>query len=92
MYQDTCPNCGYCKHCGRGANPYQQPYKHPYLNPIPWWQNPQPTFQTTSGTAIETAIDYTIKTPSTSALTQYSKLHQGDKQTNPLNPNNKTSR
>ena len=40
-YQDffhTCPNCGYCPHCGRGGYrtyPYQPPYV-PYTTPI-WY-------------------------------------------------------
>jgi hypothetical protein len=40
---NTCPNCGYCPHCGRGGHqfqPYQQPwqgYPQPYLGDLPGW-------------------------------------------------------
>ena len=30
--EESCPNCGYCKHCGRGGGYWTQPY-YPY----PWW-------------------------------------------------------
>jgi hypothetical protein len=30
----SCPNCGYCPHCGRGAAPY---------NPYPYYPSPAPT-------------------------------------------------
>lgn len=37
----SCPNCGYCPHCGRGGGWYPQPWTWPY-NPLPWspWQGP----------------------------------------------------
>lgn len=30
---NTCPNCGYCPHCGRSA----QPHFTPYIQPSPTW-------------------------------------------------------
>jgi hypothetical protein len=34
----TCPNCGYCRHCGRGGSwyPYKPPYTEPYRGPF-WY-------------------------------------------------------
>ena len=52
--KETCPNCGYCPHCGRSAQPY---YPQPYYPVTPWWQAPyypQPTWVCgSSGTAIQ---------------------------------------
>lgn len=32
----TCPNCGYCPHCGRGTIP--MPYRPIYISPYPsYW-------------------------------------------------------
>lgn len=40
--ETTCPNCGYCRHCGRGAiaRPYLSPYVAPYYpgHYGGWWQ------------------------------------------------------
>lgn len=41
---ETCPNCGYCKHCGRGGHQVYPMY------PSPWWQVPSyPTWIGTGG-------------------------------------------
>jgi len=39
-HNKSCPNCGYCPHCGRSNNPY--PYTYPYYPSYPneWWQTP----------------------------------------------------
>lgn len=29
----TCPNCGYCRHCGRGGDYWGRPWN----NPLPYW-------------------------------------------------------
>lgn len=35
---DVCPNCGYCKACGRGNGYWYQPYTYPYTVTTPqWW-------------------------------------------------------
>lgn len=55
----SCPNCGYCPHCGRGGyytNPYPTPYwyQQPYTAPSwgPLYQGaPQPTEVPGSGLA-----------------------------------------
>jgi hypothetical protein len=61
MTGDSCPNCGYCKHCGRSDSMY---YRIQPLQPAPWtipspWANPDlpttyPTYpwltSTTTGT------------------------------------------
>lgn len=35
-----CPNCGYCKECGRSDRPVFVPYPVPYypMPTLPWWQ------------------------------------------------------
>jgi hypothetical protein len=55
----TCPNCGYCPHCGRSAQPVYPPTFVPYwpptlpVYPSPWWQVPPmgPTWTTGTITA-----------------------------------------
>lgn len=42
--RDTCPNCGYCLHCGRGG--YREPY-YPYYPPYPY--SPWITYTMTNG-------------------------------------------
>lgn len=43
---DTCPRCGYCKHCGRGAGYWGRPYwpqpywSRPFWDTTPYWQQP----------------------------------------------------
>lgn len=48
---DVCPNCGYCKHCGRGGHhvaPWVIPsYPYPWIQPVwiggPWTLSDQPS-------------------------------------------------
>ena len=35
----TCPNCGYCPHCGRGGQQF-----YPYPEPWPWWRPTSPPY------------------------------------------------
>lgn len=45
--EHTCPNCGYCRHCGKGGGGNQWPYYpgwYPYTAPSVSW--------TTGGTVI----------------------------------------
>ena len=47
----TCPNCGYCPHCGRSAQPPYYGYPQPYYHG-PVWVSPTYQLQTTSGGAL----------------------------------------
>lgn len=56
-HDGTCPNCGYCRHCGRGGGGTIHPapyYPHPYPYTNPWYGQPvwiwNPT--TTSGGSV----------------------------------------
>jgi hypothetical protein len=55
--KQSCPNCGYCPHCGRSTSPH-----------YPWWQRPWysgPYWQVTPTATItllgDTANTYTVK-------------------------------
>lgn len=41
MSDSKCPNCGYCKHCGRSDQLVYPVYLQPYY---PYWQWYQPTW------------------------------------------------
>lgn len=34
---DSCPNCGYCKHCGRSDRPAYVPAPYPVFPMVPYW-------------------------------------------------------
>lgn len=62
---DTCPNCGYCEHCGRASAPAPQPvWVWPSYPPqYPWWTTPvQPTwwYAPASGTLIVDNTDIPV--------------------------------
>lgn len=52
---DSCPNCGYCRHCGRGGyNTQPYPYYRPWPT-YPWGQ----TWTVTSQPGINDLVDRT---------------------------------
>jgi len=44
MTQTTCPNCGYCPHCGQSRQ--MRPYYIPPYYVQPWWMQPSITWTT----------------------------------------------
>ena len=52
MLNDTCPHCGYCKHCGRGGS-FTRPW-YPYTQP--YWYN------TTGGNYLDSSkFEFTLQ-------------------------------
>lgn len=46
MSEDSCPNCGYCKHCGRSDKPAYVPAPVPHYPMFPVWPS-YPTWEPT---------------------------------------------
>jgi len=49
--EERCPNCGYCKHCGRSGGYQVGPYVPTYPNwTVPYWTGTNPNFTVSSVT------------------------------------------
>ncbi len=57
--KDSCPNCGYCQHCGRSGSPWPQPiYPLPYFpSPFRWTYTNQPNHLVEYGSSVANNID-----------------------------------
>jgi hypothetical protein len=61
----TCPNCGYCSHCGRSAHPvyrtfpyYVAPYQPPYV--ISWTTDTNPVMSVTGNASTHFVGGFTV--------------------------------